>query len=204
MKPRILLILVCGPLIRKSLPRIPRRQPGLTGAQPRCTFTAAIEVVATEFGARIKTRVRELSQQGCYVDTDRPLPLGTTTDVRITKGAKSFAARARVVYNQPSKGMGLMFTAVEPEQLGTLDTWIAESRARPRALVVALTDCAYRRQGRKRTFWRNKPAGYSGFPWVEGLWKAISTYSPWDYPLSVVCESNPFHNNQKKKDLRCG
>ena len=37
-------------------------------------------------------------------------------------------ARARVVYIQPGKGMGLMFTAVEPEQLGTLNTWIAESR----------------------------------------------------------------------------
>ena len=39
------------------------------------------------------------------------------TDVRITKGAKSFEARARVD-NQPSKGMGLMFTAVEPDKLG--------------------------------------------------------------------------------------
>jgi hypothetical protein len=97
-------------------------------SHPRYPFIAAVEVVAAEPGARIKTRVRDLSQQGCYVDTDSPLALGTATDVSITKGAKSFEARARVVYNQPGKGMGLMFTAVEPEQLGTLDTWIAESR----------------------------------------------------------------------------
>ena len=97
-------------------------------SHPRYAFTAAVEVIAAEPGAQIKTRVRDLSQQGCYVDTHSPLSLGTATDVRITKGAKSFGARARVVYNQPSKGMGLMFTAVEPEQLGTLDTWIAESR----------------------------------------------------------------------------
>jgi hypothetical protein len=95
---------------------------------PRYAFTASIEVVAAESGARIKTRVRDLSQQGCYVDTDGPLPLGTTADVRITKGVASFAARARVVSNQPGKGMGLMFTAVEPEQHETLDSWIAESR----------------------------------------------------------------------------
>lgn len=95
---------------------------------PRYAFTASVEVVAAEPDARVKTRVRDLSQQGCYVDTDSPLALGTATDVRITKGAKSFEARARVVYNQPSKGMGLMFTSVEPEQLGTLATWIAESR----------------------------------------------------------------------------
>jgi hypothetical protein len=97
-------------------------------SHPRYAFTAAVEVVAAGPGVQIKTRVRDLSQQGCYVDTDSPLTLGTATDVRITKGAKSFGARARVVYTQPGKGMGLMFTAVEPEQLGTLDTWIAESR----------------------------------------------------------------------------
>jgi hypothetical protein len=95
---------------------------------PRYAFTAAVEIVADEPGARLKTRVRDLSQQGCYVDTDSPFALGTAMDVRIIKGAKSFEARARVVYNQAGKGMGLMFTAVEPEQLGTLNTWITESR----------------------------------------------------------------------------
>ena len=95
---------------------------------PRYAFTAAIEVLAADVDARIKTQVRDLSQQGCYVDTSKPLALGTATDVRITKGATAFEARARVVYNQTGKGMGLMFIAVEPEQLRTLDTWIAESR----------------------------------------------------------------------------
>jgi hypothetical protein len=97
-------------------------------AHPRYAFSAAIEVVAPELGARIKSQVRDLSQQGCYVDTSKPLALGTATDVRITKGATAFEARARVVFNQTAKGMGLMFIAVEPAQLRTLDTWIAESR----------------------------------------------------------------------------
>ena len=95
---------------------------------PRYAFNAAVEVVAAEPGTRINTRVRDLSQQGCYVDTDSPLTLGTATHVRITKGAKSFEAHARVVYNQPGKGMGLMFASIESEHLGTLDVWIAESR----------------------------------------------------------------------------
>ena len=95
---------------------------------PRYAFTAAVEVVAAESGARIETRVRDLSQQGCYVDTNRPLSLETVADVRITKGAKSFEARARVVYTRAGKGMGLMFTGVEPEQLATLETWLGESR----------------------------------------------------------------------------
>ncbi len=95
---------------------------------PRYEFSAAVEVVAPESGARIETRVRDLSQQGCYVDTSNALPLGTVTDVRITKGAQLFEARARVVYSRASKGMGLVFTAIEPEQLRTLETWLAESR----------------------------------------------------------------------------
>src|SRR5216683_242359 len=95
---------------------------------PRYEFAAAVEVIAAESGARMETRVRDLSQQGCYVDTNKPLPLGTVTDVRITKGAQLFAARARVVYSRASKGMGLVFTAIEPEPLLTLETWIVESR----------------------------------------------------------------------------
>jgi hypothetical protein len=95
---------------------------------PRYAFTAPVEVVAAGPGTHLKTRVRDLSQQGCYTDTDNPLPLGTDTDVRIHKGGKSFEARARVVYIQPSKGMGLMFTSIPQEHLATLDLWISESR----------------------------------------------------------------------------
>src|SRR6266404_46864 len=62
---------------------------------PRYEFTAAVEVIAAESGARIETRVRDLSQQGCYVDTNNTLPLGTVTNVRITKGTQLFKAHAR-------------------------------------------------------------------------------------------------------------
>src|SRR6266436_4014293 len=40
---------------------------------PRYEFVAAVEVRVAESDARIETRVRDLSQQGCYVDTDNPL-----------------------------------------------------------------------------------------------------------------------------------
>jgi hypothetical protein len=95
---------------------------------PRYEFTAAVEIIAAESGARIEMRVRDLSQQGCYVDTNEPLPLGTVTDVRITKGAQLFEAPARVVYSRASKGMGLVFTTIKPEQNRTLGMWLAESR----------------------------------------------------------------------------
>jgi len=111
-------------------PAVPSAAP--TGADrrthPRYEFFAAAEVLPAESGARMETRVRDLSQQGCYVDTSDVLPLGTVTDVRITKGAQLFEARARVVYSRATKGMGLVFTAIEPERLRTLETWLTESR----------------------------------------------------------------------------
>src|SRR2546427_4656861 len=95
---------------------------------PRYEFTATAEVVAAESGARMETRVRDLSQQGCYVDTNNAIPLGTVTDMRIRKETQLFEAEARVVYSRASKGMGLVFTAIESEERGTLETWLAESR----------------------------------------------------------------------------
>ncbi len=104
----------------------------LTGADrrvyPRYEFTAAAEVVPAESGSRMETRVRDLSQQGCYVDTGDVLPLGTVTDVRIKKGTQLFAANARVVYSRAGKGMGLIFTSMEPERAQILDIWLTESR----------------------------------------------------------------------------
>jgi c-di-GMP-binding flagellar brake protein YcgR len=122
-----------APVEEKSAgPSVALAGAALSGADrrthPRYEFIAAGEVVATESGARIETRVRDVSQQGCYVDTSDALPLGTVTGVRITKGAQLFEARARVVYSRAGKGMGLVFTEIEPERQRTLETWIAESR----------------------------------------------------------------------------
>jgi len=97
-------------------------------AHPRYTFAASAEVVAIDAGARTTASVRDLSEQGCYLDTESPPPLGIAVSVRITKGEEVFEASARVVFNQPGKGVGLMFTSADPECLVTLNTWIAESR----------------------------------------------------------------------------
>jgi hypothetical protein len=97
-------------------------------ANPRYAFHATAEVASIDTGRRSTARVRDLSQQGCYLDTDNPLALGTTAQVRMTKDTKSLELQGRVVYNQPGRGMGLMFTAVKPEHGGTLDAWINESR----------------------------------------------------------------------------
>src|SRR5712664_508515 len=116
--------------VEKEIPASPPLAPAGADRRihPRYEFSAAVEVLAAESGARMETRVRDLSQQGCYVDTSDALPLGTVTDVLIKKGAQLFEARARVVYSRATKGMGLVFTAVEAEHVRTLETWLTESR----------------------------------------------------------------------------
>jgi PilZ domain len=128
-----------APQISSNAPQTPRDIEKPTGGSvapagadrrthPRYQFTATIEIVVASSGVRIETQVRDLSQQGCYVDTNSPFPLQTVANVRITKKAQSFEAQARVVYSQLSKGMGLVFTAIESRQLPTLEAWLNESR----------------------------------------------------------------------------
>jgi hypothetical protein len=45
--------------------------------------------------------------------------------VRITHENASFTALARVIYQQPNMGMGIVFTATEPAQLEVLKKWLA-------------------------------------------------------------------------------
>jgi len=95
---------------------------------PRYAFKAVAEVVAPESGARGSARVIDLSLQVCYLDTDAPQPLKATLEVRTSPGAPSMQAQALVVYSQPGKGMGLMFTSLDHAQSQILYAWIAESR----------------------------------------------------------------------------
>jgi len=50
----------------------------------------------------------------------------TGVKLRITCEKRSFEAHANVVYSKTGMGMGLAFTAVEPEQLRILDEWLGE------------------------------------------------------------------------------
>jgi len=96
-------------------------------ADPRYKFTAAAEVVEDKSGIHVESRVGDLSRQGCYLDTTSPLPLGTGVTVRITKGRESFQGKARVVFHAAGKGMGLLFTTVDPSAAEILKSWLASS-----------------------------------------------------------------------------
>ena len=93
---------------------------------PRYSFVAAAELVETESGTRINTKLSELSLYGCYCDIMNPLPVGTPIKLKITHQDATCEALGKVIYSQPNIGMGVVFTEVEPGSQTLLDKWLRE------------------------------------------------------------------------------
>ncbi len=74
----------------------------------------------------MSARVSELSLRGCYLDTLNPFPEGTQIRLVIFHGGVTFTVHANVVYPQPNMGMGVVFSAVESEQMEVLTKWLSE------------------------------------------------------------------------------
>ena len=89
-------------------------------AHPRYGFSAVAEIVEDASGTGVEARIADLSQQGCYIESDRPFSLGTAARVQITKGGDSFHSPARVV-SCSTKGMGPAFAEMAKEQRETLE-----------------------------------------------------------------------------------
>jgi hypothetical protein len=92
----------------------------------RYPFTATVETVESKSQTRIQGRTSDLSRGGCYVDSTNSLPAGSLVMICLTKGMRSFEARAEVVYSLAGMGMGVKFTDTDPEQFWTLEKWVAE------------------------------------------------------------------------------
>jgi len=98
---------------------------------PRYEFVAAVEVVAAESGARIENARPGLESARLLCGHNNALPLGTVTDIRITKGAQLFEAHARVVYSRAARAWVWCLPTLSRDSLGFLETWLAESREPP-------------------------------------------------------------------------
>jgi hypothetical protein len=103
----------------KSAPRRER-------AVRRCPFVASAEVTELAGGATLDARTSEIGLGGCYVDTLNPFPEGTEVQLRILKDDGAFETKAKVVYIQPSFGMGLAFIDLPADQRSTLENWLLE------------------------------------------------------------------------------
>lgn len=119
-----------------NLGKIAELRPQERRAHVRYPFTAAADVLDTISGTRLSARCSDLGFGGCFIDTTSPFPVGTAVIVRLTMEQKSFQANASVTYSMPGMGMGLAFTAAEPNQVWVLKQWIGElSGEKPRDLA---------------------------------------------------------------------
>ncbi|MHB8540951.1 MAG: PilZ domain-containing protein [Candidatus Acidiferrales bacterium] len=94
--------------------------------EPRYPFFATIELLEAHSETRVSARTGDLSLHGCYVDTMNPFPAGSTVRVIITNAGITFTAQGAVAHSQPNIGMGISFTAVEPDQKSILMKWLAD------------------------------------------------------------------------------
>jgi len=92
----------------------------------RYPFTSAAEVIVRDSQTQIQGRTSDISRGGCFLDTSSCFPAGSMVTVRLSKGNRRFEADAQVVYSLIGMGMGVKFTAVDSEQLGTVEKWVAE------------------------------------------------------------------------------
>jgi hypothetical protein len=95
-------------------------------AVKRCPFVASAEVLEVGTGTKLAARTSEIGVGGCYVDALNPFAVGTAVIVKIVRDQGAFHSRAKVVYSDPSFGMGLAFDGLEPEQRTILENWVAE------------------------------------------------------------------------------
>jgi PilZ domain len=95
-------------------------------AVKRCPLVASAEVTDLGSAARLSARTSEVALGGCYVDALNPFPQGTLVGVRILRDQGVFEAKGKVVYCQPSSGMGVAFTEMSHEHRLLLEEWLAE------------------------------------------------------------------------------
>jgi hypothetical protein len=94
---------------------------------PRYAFHASAELTESPSAAPTKAQTSNLGANGCFLDTIKPLPVGTIVSIQITYQGQVFAARSVVAHAHPNTGMGLKFIALESGCASLLETWLNEA-----------------------------------------------------------------------------
>ena len=91
---------------------------------PRYPFVGSIEMREGTSEDKRTARVKELSMNGCYVDTENPYPIGASLAIKLFTETEFFEAQASVVYSKVNQGMGLTFRETKPYYLMVLRKWL--------------------------------------------------------------------------------
>lgn len=93
----------------------------------RFGFMAVAELTDPEDAKLVSGRVSQISRGGCYVDSPKTFPVGTSLKVIIYRDGRTFVAKANIIHVQEQVGMGVAFLDAPQDQLRILDSWIAEA-----------------------------------------------------------------------------
>ena len=91
---------------------------------PRYRLVAIAELTDLEEGKLISGKVTQISRTGCYVDSPKTLPLGTSLKVIVFRDQRTFVAKAKVIHVQEQIGMGLAFIDPAEDQVRLLESWL--------------------------------------------------------------------------------
>jgi len=92
---------------------------------PRYGLVAIAELTDAGDAKMLSAKVTEVSRTGCYVDSPKTFPVGTSLKVIISRDQRTFVAKADVIHVQEQMGMGIAFVDPPQDQLKILDSWLA-------------------------------------------------------------------------------
>ena len=92
---------------------------------PRYGLVAIAELTDPGDAKMLSAKVTDVSRTGCYVDSPKTFPVGTSLKVIISRDQRTFVAKADVIHVQEQVGMGIAFVDPPQDQLKILDSWLA-------------------------------------------------------------------------------
>jgi hypothetical protein len=93
---------------------------------PRYGLVAIAELADSEDGKLLSGKITQISRSGCYVDSPKTLPVGTSLKVIIFRDQRTFVAKASIIHVQEQMGMGIAFLDAPKDQFEVLNSWLAE------------------------------------------------------------------------------
>jgi PilZ domain len=93
---------------------------------PRYGLVAIADLTDSEDGKLLSGKITQISRSGCYVDSPKTVPVGTSLKVIISRDQRTFVAKANVIHVQEQMGMGIAFLDAAKDQVEILNSWLDE------------------------------------------------------------------------------
>lgn len=97
------------------------------GRAARQLFVAKVIVIEVETEKEVHGVISNLSLFGCYVETPTPFSRGINIELTITHSGQKFMVLGKVAHAE-SKGMGISFTSMQPNDQVILEQWMEQLR----------------------------------------------------------------------------